>query len=226
MPDGSVLPPLLPLSNGRRLDAAARQVLDPAGHPVALRPRSVAVLEALLRRRGRVVPTDELLDVVWGQAAVTPDNVTQSIGEIRRAIGDPGGRLLRTVRGRGYLLDARGPAGPAQLAVMPFTGCGGAQFAAEVAVGLCHRAGLRVPDAPPPGTRADWLLAGSLRREGSRLRATVRLAAGADAALPGGGRCDSDAAPHGRLAAEDALVARIVEGVAGALAGPADPPLR
>jgi TolB-like protein len=48
---------------------------------------------------------DELFDAVWPDVTVTEDNIAQCVREVRRAIGDPEGRILRTVIKRGYRLD-------------------------------------------------------------------------------------------------------------------------
>jgi pimeloyl-ACP methyl ester carboxylesterase len=75
-----------------------------AGSYVDLRPRSFAVLRLLANRLGQVVSKREILDAVWGDAAVTEDSLTQCVADIRRAIGDAERRVLRNVPRRGYLL--------------------------------------------------------------------------------------------------------------------------
>ena len=78
-----------------------------AGIDVPLRPRPYAVLSYLVERQGRLVAKDELLDAVWGHRAVTDGAVTQSLIEIRRALGDEDHRIIRTVPRRGYLFEPR-----------------------------------------------------------------------------------------------------------------------
>lgn len=51
-----------------------------------------------------MVPREELLRKVWPDLGMTDDNLTQSIGEIRRALGLGLAGLLKTVQGRGYIL--------------------------------------------------------------------------------------------------------------------------
>lgn len=184
-----------------RLDPARGRLVDGAGCPIALRPKSVALLEALLRRQGRVVAPGTLLDEVWGEVAVTPDSVTQCVIEIRRALGQRAGLVLRTVRGRGYLLEPEAVDQVAQprpsLAVMPFVGHDGrrarrvgAALADELAIELLrgggidlHAAGRRVR---MPAT--DYVLAGGVRLAGGWLRVSARLVATASAALVWGDR--------------------------------------
>lgn len=69
-----------------------------------LRPKTAEVLKLLLENPGRIVPRGELLQKVWPDAVVTDDNLTQSISEIRRALGPGLASLVKTVQGRGYIL--------------------------------------------------------------------------------------------------------------------------
>ena len=45
---------------------------------------------------------DELFAAVWPNLTVTDDALVQSIGELRRALGDDGPRLIKTIPRRGY----------------------------------------------------------------------------------------------------------------------------
>jgi DNA-binding response OmpR family regulator len=88
-------------------------VLDPAAHtverggvPVDLTAREFALLEHLMRARGRVVAKTELLATVWGGMVTDDPNVVEVYaGYLRRKIDQPfGRRSLLTVRGAGYRL--------------------------------------------------------------------------------------------------------------------------
>lgn len=72
--------------------------------PVALRPKTFAVLNHLLARPGELVTKDDLLEAAWGDVAVGEDVVRVSIRELRRALGDDPEtpRFVETVHGRGY----------------------------------------------------------------------------------------------------------------------------
>lgn len=83
-----------------------RGILSDGASEVVLRPKTVAVLAYLLQNKGQVVTRDALLDAVWPGLAVTDDSVTQCVSEIRRALGEAGPSLLRTLPRRGYLLSA------------------------------------------------------------------------------------------------------------------------
>lgn len=76
-----------------------------AGKPVALRPKSFALLSHLVAHPARLVSKDELLDAVWPNVVVTEDSVTQCVGDLRSALGDRA-PLIKTVPRRGYMLDA------------------------------------------------------------------------------------------------------------------------
>ncbi|MBS0452541.1 MAG: winged helix-turn-helix domain-containing protein [Proteobacteria bacterium] len=74
--------------------------------PIALRPKTFALLIYLLAHPGRLVSKDELLDAVWPGVVVTEDSVTQCVGDLRSAMGDRSQQLIKTVPRRGYILDA------------------------------------------------------------------------------------------------------------------------
>ena len=84
------------------LDTAARTVLR-AGEPVELSPREFALLEALVRRRGRAVGKSELLERVFQADPDTSPNVVEVyVGYLRRKLGR---EAVVTVRGGGYRVD-------------------------------------------------------------------------------------------------------------------------
>lgn len=76
------------------------------GNEIPLRPKTYAVLLHLVDSRGRLVSKEELFSAVWPNLAVTDDSLVQSIGELRRALGENGPRLIRTVPRRGYRFEA------------------------------------------------------------------------------------------------------------------------
>jgi two-component system, OmpR family, response regulator len=80
------------------------------GTAVDLTPRELALLAALLRRAGEVVPKPELLRQVWGDDFDGDANVVEVyVGYLRRKLDAPfGRRTLQTVRGAGYRLVADG----------------------------------------------------------------------------------------------------------------------
>ena len=72
------------------------------GSEIVIRPKTFAVLRYLVENSGRLVSKDELFAAVWSNLAITDDVLVQSVGELRRALGEDGTRLIRTVPRRGY----------------------------------------------------------------------------------------------------------------------------
>ena len=86
-----------------RIDVRAGQVWRDE-QLVPLRAKTWAVLRYLIENPGVVVARDELLSAVWGDVAVSDASLTQTIRELRIALGDDAApaRLIETVRGRGF----------------------------------------------------------------------------------------------------------------------------
>lgn len=92
------------------VDPATREVRR-AGSVVALRPKELDLLLALLRRQGRVVTRTELLREVWGyDTSVVSRTVDTHMAELRRKLeDDPASpRHLLTVRKTGYRVAVEG----------------------------------------------------------------------------------------------------------------------
>jgi DNA-binding winged helix-turn-helix (wHTH) protein/TolB-like protein/Tfp pilus assembly protein PilF len=83
------------------------------GQPVALRPKTFALLVHLADRAGSVVSKQELMHAIWPGLVVTDDSLTQAISELRGALGDRSQQLIKTISKRGYLLDATVQPAPA-----------------------------------------------------------------------------------------------------------------
>jgi adenylate cyclase len=79
------------------------------GREVALRPKTFSVLCYLVQHPDRLVSKDELMAAVWPNLVVTDDSLVQSIGELRRALGESDARLITTVPRRGYRFEASLP---------------------------------------------------------------------------------------------------------------------
>ena len=85
--------------NGRiRVDRHARVVLMD-GRPAKLGGRAFDLLDALIQRRDRVVPKQELLDVVWPGLIVEENNLQVHVMGLRKLLGPD---AIVTVSGRGY----------------------------------------------------------------------------------------------------------------------------
>ncbi|AIM01349.1 two-component system OmpR family response regulator [Sinorhizobium meliloti] len=79
------------------------------GTQLVLQRREVAVLTALIRRRGRVVLRESLEEAVYGfDDAIQSNTLDSHISRLRRKFSDAGaGVEIHTVRGVGYLLRAK-----------------------------------------------------------------------------------------------------------------------
>jgi adenylate cyclase len=86
------------------LDLERLCLRGPAGE-VELRPKSFEVLRYLVEHAGRVASKEEVMAAVWSDVTVTDDSLIRCISEVRRAIGDEGQGIVKTVPRRGYLLD-------------------------------------------------------------------------------------------------------------------------
>jgi Tol biopolymer transport system component/DNA-binding winged helix-turn-helix (wHTH) protein len=81
-----------------------RRILLRGGQPVVLAPKVFETLLALVEPGGRTVTREELLDRVWGGAAVEEGGLSRNISILRKALGEkPDEHLyIVTVPGRGY----------------------------------------------------------------------------------------------------------------------------
>ncbi|MFO1315103.1 MAG: winged helix-turn-helix domain-containing protein [Burkholderiales bacterium] len=105
------------------IDTAARRV-EIGGHPAKLGARAFDVLLALVERRDRVVPKNELLELVWPSLVVEENNLQVQVAALRKLLGP---QAIATIPGRGYRftqpLDedapARGPPRPVEPSAPP-----------------------------------------------------------------------------------------------------------
>src|SRR5262245_2016128 len=86
-----------------RLDAAHLMLYENE-RPVALAPKVVETLVALIERRGEVVGKNELMSRLWGDAFVEESNLTQNIYRLRKVLGkgEDGQYLVESFKRRGY----------------------------------------------------------------------------------------------------------------------------
>ena len=76
-----------------------------AGERLDLTPREFQLLEHFLLHPEEIVRRTELLEKVWSLAFDPGSNVVDvHVGNLRRKLGEPGGPLIHTVRGVGYML--------------------------------------------------------------------------------------------------------------------------
>jgi TolB-like protein/DNA-binding winged helix-turn-helix (wHTH) protein len=104
------------------LDLRRKLLLGEHGEPLELRAQAFEVLCLLAANPGQLVSKEHLMATVWPGVVVTDDSLVQAISDLRRALGDGGHRIVRTVPRRGYMLmvDAlEEPAPPTARAGLP-----------------------------------------------------------------------------------------------------------
>jgi DNA-binding winged helix-turn-helix (wHTH) protein/tetratricopeptide (TPR) repeat protein len=107
-----------------RIDVANRLLLR-GGEPLAVTPKAVDTLLALVQCRGQVLRKADLMNLVWPDTLVEESNLSQNIYLIRKALGErPNGlSYIETIPRRGYrfVADVREyqdePVGPASCAL-------------------------------------------------------------------------------------------------------------
>lgn len=96
-------------AHGVSIDVSAREVRL-GGKRVELTGLEFDLLVAMVRRAGRVIPRDALLgEAGRGDTVVGERTVDVHISHLRQKLGDEGARLIKTVRGVGYLFAREGP---------------------------------------------------------------------------------------------------------------------
>ena len=186
-----------------RLDPVKR-LLWRQGELVALPPKAVDLLLALVEQAGDVVGKQELLDRVWPDSFVEEANLSVNVATIRKVLGNQanGQPHIETVSRRGYrFVAAVRKLGRLQLAVLPFRALGASQEDGPfLGVGLADALITRLASSSPVGVRAtrtvmkyadgdvdpvqagreldvDAVLDGTVQVEGSRVRVTVQMIA-------------------------------------------------
>ena len=83
-----------------------------AAHELTLRPKEFAILEYLVRNKGRVLSRTQILENVWGYNYDPTTNIVdvhiKSLREKIHAVSDE--EYIRTIRGVGYSIDEQGMA--------------------------------------------------------------------------------------------------------------------
>jgi len=95
------------------LDSGTRE-LSRKGRSVALSPKALRLLEALVERRPDAVKKEELQDLLWPGLFVAEGNLARLMTEVRDAIGDDASRprWIRTLHGFGYAFSGETAAAP------------------------------------------------------------------------------------------------------------------
>lgn len=96
--------------NDWRLNRVTRQLTDPAGMLIPLSNAEFRLLWVFIERPRRLLTRDQLLDAARGRAAEAFDrSIDLLVSRLRQKLNDDpkAPRLLKTVRGEGYMFDAR-----------------------------------------------------------------------------------------------------------------------
>jgi two-component system copper resistance phosphate regulon response regulator CusR len=92
------------LSHGDVSVDLADQRAERAGRPLDLSGKELTLLIFFLRHPGRLLTRPEIYERVWKEPYDAESNTLGvHIMELRRKLESPGGRLIHTVRGRGYV---------------------------------------------------------------------------------------------------------------------------
>ncbi|MCG7198598.1 response regulator transcription factor [Marinobacter pelagius] len=98
-----------------RLDTLAHELIDESGQSTALSGADFALLQLFLNHPNQVLDRDTISDVTRGRESMPLDRVVDvAVSRLRQRLGDQGRnpRLIKTVRGAGYLLAATVSHGP------------------------------------------------------------------------------------------------------------------
>lgn len=123
--------------------------LTKAGEVLPVEPKAFRVLLALLRNPGKLIGKEELLNSVWGDAAVTDNSLARSVALLRRLLGDDirNPRYIETVATVGY------------------------RFVCKVEVSEDATAGLDRPEEPQDAANLQTPIAANLDKDsGGKLR--------------------------------------------------------
>ena len=91
--------------NNLKIELLTRKVIFD-NSPIDLQTREFNLLEYLLRHKGQIVTRTMLLEAVWDYHFDPQTNVIDvHISRLRKKIGDREGKLIKTVRGAGYIIE-------------------------------------------------------------------------------------------------------------------------
>jgi TolB-like protein/tetratricopeptide (TPR) repeat protein len=190
-----------------RLEPAERQ-LRREGRPVPLTPKAFDTLHVLVASGGRALSKDELMENLWPDTSVAEATLAQNIFAVRKALGEA--HCIETVPKFGYrfvapVREVHAPAGRIALAVLPFENLSGDERQEFFSDGLTEEMIMqlsrlsadrvsviaRTSTMHYKGTRktigeigrelgVSYVLEGSVRRSGARVRISAQLIRTAD----------------------------------------------
>lgn len=177
-----------------------RGCVQRGGSSIDLRPKSFQLLCHLVRNAGRLIVKDEMMAAVWPGLVVTDESIARCVSDVRTALGDRDMRIVKTVPRRGYVFDV--PVTHASdrpsIAVLPLLNLSGDAQQDYFSDGLtedlitllssvpdliviARHSSFVFKDGPRDSMKiarelgVRYLLEGSLRSDGDRIRITTRL---------------------------------------------------
>lgn len=99
-------PQVMLMAGPLALDLNARSV-SRGGQLLKLLPKEFILLEVLMRFKGQVLSTEDLIEHVWGaDSDVVPETVRSHVKALRKKIDEPGqSSIITTVHGMGYRIE-------------------------------------------------------------------------------------------------------------------------
>ncbi len=154
-PDDPVMAPIAYEFGDFRVDLRTMS-LSKQGEIVPVEPKVFDVLCSLIAHRDRVLTKDELLDLAWPDTFVTPNALTRTIAQLRKALGDDADEatFIATLSKRGYRWVAPVVVHPAAAPNPPVVA------AANPAAAVGSAASLPAPPVARP-RRTPWRVAGA-----------------------------------------------------------------
>ncbi len=90
----------------KTIDLNAQAIIGPDGQKEFLATRDFQLLKVLIESAPKALSRDDILDQVWGEDHFPSHRtVDNAIVRLRQALGDAGGKKIRSVRGIGYQWD-------------------------------------------------------------------------------------------------------------------------
>src|SRR6266404_4872287 len=119
---------------------------------IKLPPKPYDALKYLVENPGRLISKGELIQTLWPDTAVTDDSLVQCLREVRRALGEEGTQIIKTVHGRGYIFDREVTENVPSAPVTTYTEETGVQLIIEEEEtrGVSRAAAISLPSATVP----------------------------------------------------------------------------
>lgn len=144
--------------------------------PVPLVPKALDLLAELVRRPGRVVRKEELVEALWPDVTVEEGNLAKLVHFLRRELGE---QAIETIPKRGYrFASPMETAGEEVVALLPFLDLSEGKSEGSFCEGVSEEilnAVSRVPNIKVLARSSTFKLQGEPREIGEKLSATVLI---------------------------------------------------